>query len=483
MKYDVVIIGSGFGGLVCASLLSREGRSVLVLERQVQPGGCIQSYQRGGFSFDTGLHYVGGLAEGQRMHRIFSTLGLMELPWQRLDADGFDLITIGGETFVLAEGYEHFVDTLSERFPEERQGLQAYIRTLQEVDAVKFGSSDAYRLFGTSAYDYLNATFHDSLLKNVISGSAMKMELRKESLPLFSFAHGYSSFIQSSWRLKGDGNQIVRKMVDDIEARGGAVVCQAEVQELVEQGGRIVAARCANGETYEGETFISDIHPSLTFDLVKDTPLLKRIFRKRMGMMENTYGMLTVSLVLKPETLRYFNHNKFLYARENVWTFHEEGDGIGGMMVSARVPEEGEYVRQLDLLTPMSWTLCEQWADTSVGRRGEDYKQLKDQLADDCIALAETVIPGLASMVSGRYISTPLTYRDYTLTPNGSAFGVRKDWRNLVMTMLSSRTPIPNLLLTGQNLMLAGLEGVAMTALLTCSELLGKEYIENILNE
>ena len=200
-------------------------------------------------------------------------------------------------------------------------------------------------------------------------------------------------------------------------------------------------------------------------------------------MMENTYGMLTVSLVLKPETLRYFNHNKFLYARENVWTFHEEGDGIGGMMVSARVPEEGEYVRQLDLLTPMSWTLCEQWADTSVGRRGEDYKQLKDQLADDCIALAETVIPGLASMVSGRYISTPLTYRDYTLTPNGSAFGVRKDWRNLVMTMLSSRTPIPNLLLTGQNLMLAGLEGVAMTALLTCSELLGKEYIENILNE
>ena len=483
MKYDVVIIGSGFGGLVCASLLSREGRSVLVLERQVQPGGCIQSYQRGGFSFDTGLHYVGGLAEGQRMHRIFSTLGLMELPWQRLDANGFDLITIGGETFALAEGYEHFVDTLSERFPEERQGLQAYIRTLQEVDAVKFGSSDAYRLFGTSAYDYLNATFHDSLLKNVISGSAMKMELRKESLPLFSFAHGYSSFSQSSWRLKGDGNQIVRKLVADIEARGGAVVCQAEVQELVEQGGRIVAARCANGETYEGETFISDIHPSLTFDLVKDTPLLKRIFRKRMGMMENTYGMLTVSLVLKPETLRYFNHNKFLYARENVWTFHEEGDGIGGMMVSARVPEEGEYVRQLDLLTPMSWTLCEQWADTSVGRRGEDYKQLKDQLADDCIALAETVIPGLASMVSGRYISTPLTYRDYTLTPNGSAFGVRKDWRNLVMTMLSSRTPIPNLLLTGQNLMLAGLEGVAMTALLTCSELLGKEYIENILNE
>jgi all-trans-retinol 13,14-reductase len=107
---------------------------------------------------------------------------------------------------------------------------------------------------------------------------------------------------------------------------------------------------------------------------------------------------------------------------------------------------------------------------------------MKDRLADKCIALAETVLPGLSSMVIARYTSTPLTYRDYTLTPEGSAFGVRKDCRNLIMTMLSSRTPIPNLLLTGQNLMLPGLEGVAMTALLTCADLIGTEKIQKILN-
>ena len=63
MRYDVVIIGSGLGGLVCGSLLAREGKKVLILERQAQPGGCMQSYQRGRLSFDTGLHYIGGLAE------------------------------------------------------------------------------------------------------------------------------------------------------------------------------------------------------------------------------------------------------------------------------------------------------------------------------------------------------------------------------------------------------------------------------------
>ena len=61
MKYDIIVIGSGLGGLECAHLLSQLGYSVLVLEREVQPGGCMQSYKRRGFSFDTGLHYCGGL--------------------------------------------------------------------------------------------------------------------------------------------------------------------------------------------------------------------------------------------------------------------------------------------------------------------------------------------------------------------------------------------------------------------------------------
>lgn len=482
MKYDVVIIGSGFGGLACASLLSQEGKNVLVLERQSQLGGCIQSYQRGGLSFDTGFHYVGGLGDGQRLNRIFSSLGLMNLPWQRLDTDGFDMITIGGQTFAFAEGYDSFVDVLAEHFPHDREALTTYIRMLQEVDAVSFGSSDAYKLFGTSAYEFLNTTFHNPLLLNVISGASMKMELRKASLPLFSFAHGNSSFIQSSWRLKGEGNLIVKQLVSRIQTNGGTVACRSEVDELVEKDGKIVAAHCTNGETYEGDIFISDIHPSQLFSMVKDTAILKRVFKMRMRNMENTFGMFTVSLVMKPETLRYFNHNKYVYRKANVWTFYEEETDIDGMMISARVPEEGEYVRLLDLLTPMPWSFCERWADTSVGRRGEEYQMMKDRLADKCIALAETVLPGLSSMVIARYTSTPLTYRDYTLTPKGSAFGVRKDCRNLIMTMLSSRTPIPNLLLTGQNLMLPGLEGVAMTALLTCADLIGTEKIQKILN-
>ena len=483
MRYDVVIIGSGFGGLVCAHLLAKAGKRVLVLERQLQPGGCIQSYQRKGQAFDTGLHYVGGLGEGQKLNRIFSHLGLMRLPWHRLDPEGFDLVTIGEETFAFAEGYDQFVDKLATRFPKEREALQQYVQTLQQTEAVAFGSNDAYQLFGTSAYDYLTRTFNDPLLINVLSGSALKMELRQTSLPLFTFAHGNSSFIQSSWRLQGDGNLIVKSLIDDIRSFGGEVICQAEVDELIEKDGRIIAAHSTNGETYEGDVFISDIYPSLTFSLVKDSAVLRNLFRRRMSNMENTFGIFTASLMLKPDTLPYFNHNKFVYRQPNVWTFYEEPGSVGGLMISCRVPEEGTYATQIDLLTPMPWRVCEPWAETQIGRRGAAYLALKARYADECITLAETVIPGLREMISQTYTSTPLTYRDYTLTPNGSAYGVRRDCRNLVITMLSPRTPIPNLMLTGQNLMLHGLEGVSMTALLTCQEILGTEYIKKIVTE
>ena len=67
MKYEVVIIGSGLGGLICARQLAQAGRRILVLERHAQPGGCLQSYRRGDMDSDTGLRYVGGLAEGQRL--------------------------------------------------------------------------------------------------------------------------------------------------------------------------------------------------------------------------------------------------------------------------------------------------------------------------------------------------------------------------------------------------------------------------------
>lgn len=492
MKYDVIIIGGGLGGLECGYILARNGRSVLILEQGAVPGGCLQSYRRSKQVFDTGFHYVGGLGEGQSLHSAFKYLGLLDLPWHRLDADGFDRVTIGERTFAFAEGYDEFARRLSTDFPYEREALSRYADLLRLASAHQFASlnpkakeqsSFSSQQMETSAWQYLRDNFRNPLLINVLSGTSLKMELRKESLPLFTFLHGNAGFIESSWRLKGDGSLIVNSLAEGIRAQGGGIICNAKVQEVVEKDGRLVCAVCANGERYEGRLFVSDIHPTQTCGLVRQSNRMKPVYRHRINNLENTFGMFTVSLRIRPHGLRYFNHNHYIYRKSNVWDFYRDKACVGGVLVSCRVPEdESEYTGQVDLLTPMLWEQCRQWDHTQVGRRDSEYKAMKKRMADECIELAERVLPGLKDL-SRSYTSTPLTWRDYTLTPKGSAYGIRKDFHNPLLTMLSPRTPIPNLLLTGQSLMLHGVHGVTMTAFHTCAEVLGKETVWRILSE
>lgn len=489
MKYDVIIIGSGLGGLECGYILARNGQRVLILEQGNQPGGCMQSYHRGKITFDTGFHYVGGLDEGQSLHAAFSYLGLLDLPWQRLDVDGFDLVTIGDRTFSFAQGYNTFAERLSEDFPSERTAIYRYADLLYRSAKHQYAAFNPHtdmasfpqKWMETSAWQYLQDNFNDPLLRNVISGTSLKMELRKESLPLFTFLHGNSSFIESSWRLRGEGSLITDKLIEGIREQGGEIICKAKVQELTEVGGRLACAVCSNGERYEGDLFISDIHPAQTCRLVRQSKCMRPAYRNRMQSLENTFGMFTASLQVKPRSLRYFNHNRYIYRKANVWDFDFDNDyTVGGVLVCCRPPKDGsEFTQQVDLLTPMTWKQCERWNSILVGKRDGEYKELKRRLADECIALTGCIIPNLKEL-SKNYTSTPLTWHEYTLTPYGSAYGVRKDWRNPLLTMLSPRTPVPNLLLTGQNLIMHGVHGVTMTALHTCAEVIGRETIWKI---
>ena len=133
MTFELVIIGSGLGGLLSGYLLSKEGMKVCVLEKHRKFGGNLQSFRRDEHSFDTGIHYVGSMSPGQTLHNYWKYFGLTDLPWLQMDKDGFDIISFPDAEFPLAQGFDNFRYRLSSVLPDSEKALKYYTDTLREI--------------------------------------------------------------------------------------------------------------------------------------------------------------------------------------------------------------------------------------------------------------------------------------------------------------------------------------------------------------
>ena len=484
MEKSVIIIGSGLGGLECGYILARKGFRVTILEQAAKPGGCLQSFRRGGRVFDTGLHYVGGLGEGQSLRPFFEYFGLMDLPWRRIDPDCVDEIVIGERSFPLASGHDRFVERLCEHFPAERDNLREYARFLKNVgdDIFKIFEGDRVEmndLLGRSAYEYLCSTIADPLLRQVLSGAFMRMELR-ESLPLYVFAQISDSFIQSAWKLEGGGDQIVSRMVDSITSMGGTVRTNAKVTSIRAVCGKVSEVEVNGSETLKTDWVISDAHPAVTLELISDG--LRKVYKERISALDNTFGVFTANICLKPGVPMCPDGNIFIH-REGIDLWHPDPSVTESVMVHFYPGPQGSATH-LDLMSPMPFHCGDGGTDcpaspsskATVFGSEEAYESAKQRKLRECLDLVASRLPWLEGSIESLSTSTPLTYSRYTSTPQGSAFGIRHDWRTPLRTVLSPRTPLKNLLFTGQSLNLHGILGVSMTSTLTCREILGKDF-------
>ncbi|HNZ41699.1 MAG TPA: NAD(P)/FAD-dependent oxidoreductase, partial [Bacteroidales bacterium] len=114
--------------------------------------------------------------------------------------------------------------------------------------------------------------------------------------------------------------------------------------------------------------------------------------------------------------------------------------------------------------------------------RGDDYQAFKQQKAEQLLDTVEIRFPGFRSTIKKYYTSSPLTFRDYTGTVDGSIYGVAKDCHEPLKTLIMPRTKIPNLFLTGQSIILHGVLGVTIGSVTTCAELLGMKYLVEKIN-
>ncbi|WP_320053234.1 NAD(P)/FAD-dependent oxidoreductase [uncultured Acetobacteroides sp.] len=488
-KYDVVIVGSGLGGLVCANMLSKEGYSVCVLEKNSIIGGCLQSFKRNGHLLDTGFHYIGSLDSGQILHQYFKYFGILDkIKLRRLDDDAFDVINYEGNEYKYAMGYDRFVDTLAEKFPSERAGLTEYASRIKNicgligVENLRKGliTGGGMEYFSQSASHMIEETVKDEKLRNILAGNVTLYGGERDHSMLYHHAMINGSNIEGAYRIVDGTQSVADAFVDVIRSNGGNVFTKSEVTRFVVENDRVSAVEVAGGERIEAKYFISNLHPAITLGMVEKTKAIKKAYLTRMNSMPNTYGLFTVHLIMKKNSFPYINRNYYLHEGSDAWyaTAHPEDKRVKFALVCNQANSTNErYADVVTILCPMFFDEVAQWSGTTVERRGDLYKEFKQAKAEEVLNFAARYIPNLRENVEKIYTATPLTYRDYTATPEGSAYGIAKSYKNPLISLIPTKTKIDNLLLTGQNLNVHGALGVTLTATLTCSELLGKEYL------
>lgn len=490
-KYDVAVIGAGLGGLQCAYILAKRGLKVVVLEKNSQYiGGCLQAFRRSGSFFDTGFHYVGGLDDGQPLNKLFQKFGLMDLPWVRMDLDCFDEVVYMGKSYKIPQGFQRFAAQMKEYFPDSALQIDKYTEFLKDVAenlldtfGKNMGTIHEHPLFTRKALDFLNENISDPVLRNVLSGTSPKIALH-DNLPLYVFAQINASFINSAYRLKTHGMSIAEHLAKDIEAFGGRIVKGACVTSIADFLDDCKVLEISGMDPIYASKVVSNIHPS-RFNEILPESVSKKLAR-RLKKCTNSFGMFTVNVSLKPSAIKYQNHNIYIHNSENIWAEgqQEAASEPSCALISFRYPESGDTATNIDILTPMRWDDVAEFAtaESAPMRRCTKYDGLKRTKAEQLIDLASKYVPGLREAVAGYYTSTPLTYRDYTGTECGSAFGINKDSDSLLYTM-----PAPmvakDIYQCGQNCGLHGILGVTMTACIACMAILQKDNLLDIFGE
>jgi all-trans-retinol 13,14-reductase len=500
-EYDILVIGSGLGGLVSALILAKEGLKVCVLEKNNQYGGNLQTFSRDKLIFDTGVHYLGGLSKGQNLYQFFSYLEIMDdLKLQKMDEDGYDRITFGDDEieYPHAQGYDNFVEQLTAYFPDEKENLESYCNEIQYV----CGQFPRYHVVGKDQYNeeilhlntkrFIESVTQNKKLQSVLLGSNFLYGGDSEYIPFYVHALTVNSYIQSAYKCVKGGSQISKLLIRKLRQYGAEVYKHTEVSEMIFNENQILTAvKTRSGKEYAAKRFISNIEIRTTIQLIGNDRL-KKSFLNRVLSWEPVSSCFSIYLVLKPQSVRNFNYNRYHYSSEemvwNAFKYTKDKWPETYMLSSTPSKHHPEFAESLTAISYMDFDEVKAWEKTintiaDEHERGAAYEKFKLEKAEKMINALEKKVPGLKRSIHKVYTSSPLSYRDYIGGFDGSMYGYMKSSENPLKTMVSPRTKIENLYLTGQSVNMHGILGVTIGAFNTCAEILGKERIDERLTQ
>jgi all-trans-retinol 13,14-reductase len=502
--YDVIVIGSGMGGLTVATVLAKYAKKrVLVLERHYTAGGYTHSFKRPGYEWDVGVHYIGEVGKRQTLRPAYDYLSSGQLKWAPMPA-AYDRVYLGDRSYDFVAGTRRFVETMKGYFPGEERAIDRYVATARAcaiagtpyyLDRMLPGA--ASRLLGPALraplLRYARRTVGEVLgdltrnreLQAVLSTQWGDYGLSPRQGSFAIHAAVWNHYVRGAHFPIGGGAAIARTIAPGIERAGGAIFVDAEVASVLVEGGRAVGVRMADGREVRAPVVVSDAGAVNTFQKLLPEGHTPAPIREGMRKVGHSIGYVCLYLG--------FRHTDRELGLEgtNLWIYRDaDHDGNYARFLadpeaplplvyvsfpSAKDPSFAERYpgrATVDVIMPTRYDWFAQWEGTRWKKRGDDYEALKQRFTDRLLAVVYEKLPQLRGKIDVAELSTPLTTRHFTNYEKGELYGLDHTPARYDIP-LRAETPVKGLFLTGQDLVMCGVSGALFGGLITAAAIAG----------
>lgn len=504
--YDAIVIGSGIGGLTTAACLAKAGKRVLVLERHYTAGGFTHTYMRKGYEWDVGVHYIGEAHRKESvLRRVFDYVSNEGIEWQQM-SDVYDRIYIGDESYDFVSGREAFREKLHQYFPEEKNAIDQYLDLIRKVNRAsslffmeKTLPSVLAKIFYkklTKQYlEYAQKSTEETLLEltsnrkliAVLTGQWGDYGLPPKESSFVMHAMVAKHYLNGAAYPVGGSSSIASKIVPVIEAAGGQVITRAEVDQVLIKNRKAFGVKLSNGSEIKSDIIVSATGVINTFN-----GLIPKEISDSMGLdiklkdvkPSSAHISAYIGLKIKPDEICPENTNMWIYKDEhhdkNIQNFAKNFNMDFPLVYisfpSSKDPKwlenyPGKSTIEIVVPTPYQW--FEKWQDSKWQKRGDEYKNLKEEISQSLLESLYEKLPHLRGKIDFIEISTPLSTAHFSNYKNGEIYGIDHDPKRFKSKWLRTQSPIKNLYLTGQDIVTCGIGGALSAGVLTSIKILG----------
>jgi all-trans-retinol 13,14-reductase len=485
---------------------------VLVLERHYTAGGFTHTFEREGFEWDVGVHYVGKVGRQRGALRgLFDYVTNGELRWAPLP-DPYDRVFVGGRSFDLVAGEERLVEGLASAFPGERAGLRRYL------SQVKACARAAGPYFATQALPPRVAGLLGGLMRRgflrharrtageVIAGHVRDPVLRAVlaaqygdyGLPpsLASFGNHAvvaEHYLDGASYPVGGSSRIAATIVPVIEAAGGHVAVLADVDGVVVENGAAAGVRLADGRVVRAPIVASDAGWASTVQRLVP-PEWRSRFPTLAGIPASPAHLsLYVGLRGTAAELGLTGTNHWIFDGPDLDAsferFERDPDApfpfVYLSFASAKDPsflDRFPGKATLEAVTVGPWRHFAEFEGSRWQHREPGYHSLKDRLRERLLGVVESHLPQVRGRVEIAELSTPLSTRHFAGHPLGEIYGLAATPARFEAD-IPVRTPLPGLFLTGADAAMSGVSGALAGAAICASAILRENAFSTIARE